>query len=126
MKSYYILIFVLGHNLVRTRRKMMPSLPSSSSFVIPDVYKTDYLGHDRLLLHDSEEQQLQTEESLYAQPAGRILMWSSDIQLNLLFNSEKLYMDGTFASAPSYFDQLYIIHAIHHETCKLILFNQAF
>jgi hypothetical protein len=105
---------------------MMPSLPSSSSFTIPDAYKKDYLGHDRLLLHDNEDQQLQIEESLYAQPEGRILIWSSDIQLNLLFNSEKLFMDGTFSSAPPYFNQVYIIHAIHHETCKLFFFNQVF
>jgi hypothetical protein len=35
----------------------------------------------------------------------------------------KLYIDGTFRTAPRNFDQVYIINAIHHGTCKLSLFN---
>ena len=126
MEHDHTSVFVSGHNLLRTRRNMMPSLPSSNSFTIPDVYKTDYVGRERLLLHDSEDQELQIEQSFYVRPKGRILIWSSDIQLNLLFNSEKLYMDGTFATAPPHFNQVYIIHAIHHESCKLFIFNQIF
>lgn len=101
----------------------MPPLPNSCFFTISDEYKTDYLNHDRLLLHDSDDPQFQIDKSLDMRPEGRILVWSSDIQLNLLFNSEKLYMDETFSSAPPYFDQVYIIHAIHHETCNLFLVN---
>jgi len=102
----------------------MPPLPSSCFFTIPDEYKTDYLNRDRLLLHDSDDPQFQIDNSLYVRPEGRTLVWSSDAQLNLLFKSEKLYMDGTFSTAAPYFDQVYIIHAIHHETCKLFLFSQ--
>ena len=112
-------MFISGRNLVRTRQLIMPSLPSSSFFTIPDEYKTDYLNQNRLLLHDSDDSQIQIDRSSYVQPEGRILVWSSDVQLDLLFNSEKLYMDGTFATAPPHFDQVYIIHAIHHGSCKL-------
>ncbi len=106
MEHAYISVFVSGHSLARTRRHMMHPLPGSCFFTIPDVYKTDYLGRERLLLHDSEDQQLKIEQSLYVRPEGRILIWSSDIQLNLLFNSEKFYMDGIFSSAPPYFNQV--------------------
>lgn len=116
-------MFVLGHNLVHNRRKMMPPIPQSSFFTIPDTYATDYHNNIRLLLHDSEDPKCSIDQSEYALPEGRILVWSSDIQLKLLFASKKLYMDGTFSTAPPNFDQVYIINAIHHGTCKLSLFN---
>ncbi len=116
-------MFLLGHNLQRNRRNLMPPLPQTCSFNIPDVYKKDYLNLDRLLLHDSCDPQFQIDESLYRRPEGRILVWSSDVQLKLLFDNEKLYMDGTFSTTPPNFDQVYIIQVIHHETCKLYLFH---
>ncbi len=106
MEHDYISVSASGHSSVCTRRHMMPPLTGSWFFTIPDVYKTDYLGRERLLLHDSEYEQLEIEQSLYVRPEERILIRSSDIQLNLLFNSEKLYMDGTFSSAPPYFNQV--------------------
>jgi hypothetical protein len=102
---------------------MMPPIPQSCSFIIPDIYKNDYLNKDRLLLHDSNDPQFSMDDSLYAQPKGRILIWSSDVQLKLLFDSDKLYMDGTFATSPPNFDQVYIIQALHHESCKLFRFS---
>ncbi|CAF4268581.1 unnamed protein product, partial [Rotaria sp. Silwood2] len=110
-------ILNLGHNLIQNRRKLMPPLPQSCSFSISDEYKNDYLNCDRLLLHDSYDPPFQIDESLYTRPEGRILVWSSDVQLKLMFDSEKLYMDGTFSTAPPNFDQVYIIQVIHHETC---------
>jgi hypothetical protein len=97
----------------------MPPIPRSSSFIIPDIYKKDYLNENRLLLHDSDDPQFSMNDSLYARPEGRILIWSSDVQLNLLFDSDKLYMDGTFSTSPPNFHQVYIIQAIHHDSCKL-------
>ncbi|CAF1526586.1 unnamed protein product [Adineta ricciae] len=41
-------------------------------------------------------------------------MWSSDVQLKLLFDCDKLYMDGPFSTSPSNFDQVYIFEAVHH------------
>ncbi|CAF1547891.1 unnamed protein product, partial [Adineta ricciae] len=111
-------ILNLGHNLVNNRRVMMPPIPQSYSFTIPDEYKNDYLNKDCLLLHDSYDPQFSTNDSLYASPEGRILIWSSDIQLKLLFDSDKLYMDETFSTSPPNFDQVYIIQAIHHESSK--------
>ena len=28
-------------------------------------------------------------------------------------------MDGTFSKSPSHFSQVYIIHAVNHDTCKI-------
>ena len=107
-----------GHNLAHSRRQMMPPLPQTSSFVIPDAYTTDYHNSSRLLLHDSEDAKFHIDSTVYMRPEGRVLVWASDVQLKLLFESERLYMDGTFSTAPPNFDQVYIIHAIHHGTCK--------
>ncbi|CAF0797118.1 unnamed protein product [Adineta ricciae] len=116
-------ILNLGHNLVNNRRVMMPLIPQSYSCTIPDEYKNDYLNKDHLLLHDSYDPQFSTNDSLYTSPEGRILIWSSDIQLKLLFDSDKLYMDGTFSTSPPNFDQMYIIQAIYHESCLPAVFS---
>ena len=48
----------------------------------------------------------------------RILVFSSDYQLDMLFSSPILYMDGTFSKAPKHFKQIYILHAILFDICK--------
>ena len=78
----------LGRSLSRVRQKNLPPIPNSSSFIIPDTYTRDYLDRDRLLLHDSADPKFQFNSPDNIQPSGRILIWSSDNQLQLLFNSE--------------------------------------
>ncbi|CAF1069652.1 unnamed protein product [Adineta ricciae] len=102
--------------------KNLPSTPNSSSFVIPDKYTRDHLDRDRLLLHDSANPQFQFDSSEDIKISGRILIWSSDIQLNLLFNSERLHMDGTFATSPPDFSQVFIIQTIRHESCTPVVY----
>lgn len=41
----------------------------------------------------------------------RILVFASDLQLELLFDSDVLFMDGTFDTTPENFKQVYLIHA---------------
>jgi hypothetical protein len=41
---------------------------------------------------------------------NRILFFSSDQQLELLFESDTIFMDGTFDITPAQFKQVYIIH----------------
>ncbi|CAF1032287.1 unnamed protein product, partial [Rotaria sordida] len=98
-------IIHLGHNLVQYRRKMTPPLPQSSSFFIPESYTKDYHNNTRLLLHDSDDSKFQIDSLGDLRSEGRVLIWSSDIQLNLLFDSQRLHMDGTFSSSPPNFDQ---------------------
>jgi hypothetical protein len=48
----------------------------------------------------------------------RMILFSSAEQLNLLFSSKTILMDGTFSSCPKIFDQVYTIHGIKYEQCK--------
>lgn len=45
----------------------------------------------------------------------RILIFSSDEQLNILQNTEDFLVDGTFKVVPAIFYQLYIIHGVHRD-----------
>jgi hypothetical protein len=121
---FLFLIFASGHNLIRNRRKMTPPLPQSSSFLIPDSYKNGPRGMERLLLHDSNDPELKMHLPGGVPIEGRILVWSSDVQLKLLFDSPRLYMDGTFGTAPPHFEQVFIIQSILHGSCKLFLFDK--
>ncbi|CAF4187268.1 unnamed protein product, partial [Rotaria sp. Silwood2] len=100
--------FPSGHNLVHHRRKTTSSIPQSSSFFIPESYTNDYCNKARLLLYDSNDPKYQLNQSGHIRSEGRILVWSSDIQLKLLFNSQKLHMDGTFSTSPPLFEQVFI------------------
>ena len=124
-KLIHILLstFVLGHNLVHHRLKVAPPIPQSPHFAIPESYSKDYNNKDRLLLYDSDDMKFQSNQPADMRSEGRILIWSSDIQLNLLFNSEKLHMDGTFSTCPPQFDQVFIIQAFLHGSCKLNSFD---
>ncbi|CAF1532431.1 unnamed protein product [Adineta ricciae] len=75
----------LGHNLVRNRRKTTPEFTLSCSFDISDIYARDYRDQERLLLHDTNDPKYVIDNSEH---------------LNLLFESERLHMDGTFSTSP--------------------------
>ncbi|CAF4963807.1 unnamed protein product, partial [Rotaria socialis] len=112
----------IGHTLKHHRGKLTPALPNSSSFFIPDLYKRDYNNKERLLLHDSHDSTLEINELENARPAGRVLVWASDVQLKLLFCSERLYMDGAFGTSPPNFDQVFIIMSILHGTSVPVVY----
>jgi len=50
----------------------------------------------------------------------RIIVYATDEQLRLLFTSSHIMMDGTFASCPPHFDQIYSIHALKNNQSKLL------
>lgn len=95
----------------RVRRKVLPPLPQSAFFDIPDDYKKTIDG-ERFLLAD--ESPVRRE---------RILMFSSDRQLALLFQSPVIYMDGTFSKSPPHFIQIYMIHGVFIDICRSPLSN---
>lgn len=109
----------MAHALKCHRRKMIPPLPKSSSFSIPDIYKRDYNNIERFLLYDSDDSTLEIGELGSVRSEGRILVWASDTQLKLLCDSQSLYKDATFATSPPNFDQVFIIQSLLHGTCKL-------
>ncbi|CAF3239279.1 unnamed protein product [Rotaria sp. Silwood2] len=99
------------HTLAANRQKLVPLLPSSYSFDIPDLYELTNNGERFLLLDESRARR------------DRLLLYGSDVQLNLLFDSQAVYMDGTFSKAPPYFMQVFIIHAIYFDTCVPCVFG---
>lgn len=84
----------------------MPSLPQSCLFTIPDPYKLTADGKRFLLL---DESRIRRE---------RLLIYASDLQLDILFKSPIVYMDGTFSKTPPHFSQVYIIHGINYDICN--------
>ena len=91
----------LESGLQKLRRKALPPIPTDQKFIIPDVYKETY-ANERFLLYDKRK-------SSYG---GRLLVFASDEQLRVLFQSDVLFADGTFKVAPKLFEQLYVIHAL--------------
>ena len=85
---------------------MLPLLPQSAFFDIPNDFLTTLDGKRFLLADESPARR------------ERLLIFSSDHQLDLLFRSSTVYMDGTFAKSPPFFTQIYIIHAVFIDTCK--------
>ena len=51
----------------------------------------------------------------------RVLLFSSDEQLNLLFSRYIIFMDGTFNTAPSNFDHVFFIHIQNFNQGKCFL-----
>lgn len=100
-------ILSIDQSFAKARRKVLPVLPQSCLFDIPDAYKLT-LDKKRFLLLD---QSLARRE--------RLLLFSSDYQLDILFNAHTVFMDGTFSKSPLYFSQIYIIHAVAHDKCMM-------
>ena len=83
----------------KARRKNTPVIPSSSVFEIPDVHKQT-LSSKRFLFVDV----------FLKRGKNRMLAYSSDQQLELSFESDTIFMDGTFDVSPCQFKQVYLIH----------------
>ena len=82
--------------MVINHRPAEPESPSDlQSLTIKDEYALTAKG-DKFLLYDSED-------------AGRILMFSTDANINILKECNHWYYDGTFKSAPRFFVQLFTI-----------------
>ncbi|CAF2979155.1 unnamed protein product [Rotaria sp. Silwood2] len=103
-----------NRGLDKVRRKNTPVLPSSMDFDIPSRYKKTTDGR-RYLLADKVQHVGEDVEK-------RILVYSTDKQLRLLFTSSHIMMDGTFASCPLHFDQIYSIHCMkNNQSCLCVI-----
>ncbi len=83
----------------KARRKKTPVIPTSCVFEIPVTYQQT-LSEKRLLSMDF----------YLKRGKDRVLVFASDQQLELLFDSDIIFMDGTFSTAPENFDQVFLIH----------------
>jgi hypothetical protein len=85
------------------------------NFDIPLRYQKTANG-ERFLLADKIQ-------SVDRKVQKRIIVFSTDEQLRLLFTSSHIMMDGTFDSCPPHFDQIYSIHGIKNDQSQLISFS---
>lgn len=106
MFSKETILTISDPTIAKARRKVLSPFPQSCIFTIPDQYKLTSNGERFLLIYES----LVRRE--------RLLIFASDRQLDLLFESETINMDGTFSKAPPHFPQIYIIHAVNFDICK--------
>ena len=95
-------------SLCRPRRKTTSILPTSGVFDNPIFYKQTLDGKDFLfkdtIIRDKRE-----------------LIFATEKQLMMLFESQHIFIDGTFSVCPSFFRQVLTIHGVHHEHGEFIL-----
>ncbi|CAF5086664.1 unnamed protein product, partial [Rotaria sp. Silwood1] len=87
-------------NMSKARRKNTPVIPSSVMFDIPELYQQTLAGKRFLFI-----------DVFLKRGKDRILVFSSDQQLKILFESDTIFMDGTFDITPAHFKQVFLIHA---------------
>ncbi|CAF1173782.1 unnamed protein product [Adineta ricciae] len=87
--------------LQKHRRKTVPALPKSLIFEIPSLYQHTWSGGQFILA-----------DVLKERGDERLIMFSSDEQIELLLNSSTWFCDGTFKTRPALFEQVYIIQCL--------------
>ena len=83
----------------RARQEVMPPVPATRQDIILEGEWTETCTGTNFLLHKDEE----------------LVIFSTDDNLRQLAQSSTIFMDGTFKSTPSLFDQLYTMHGIYRE-----------
>jgi hypothetical protein len=92
------------------RRKQTPILPDSAMFDIPESYQTTF-NNEPFLARD-----------VLVRRRRRMLMFCTKKQLDLLFDSPVVMMDGTFSATPPFFDQIYSIHIVKFDASNEYVF----
>ncbi|CAF3502099.1 unnamed protein product [Rotaria sp. Silwood2] len=102
----------MSSSLNKARRLETPPIPDSQIFDIPYLY-TRTIKNEEFLCVDK-----------FIKRKTRILLFASNEQLKLLFQNSIVLMDGTFSTCPKIFDQVFTIHSIKYEQCKIYLMNK--
>ncbi|CAF3307362.1 unnamed protein product [Rotaria sp. Silwood2] len=89
--------------LYSARSDTVPTIPKTYEFDIPKLYRMN-ANEEKFLLADRNSSQF-----------DRILIFSSNRQLEIFFNCEVMFCDGTFASSPPQFQQIYTMHAAYDD-----------
>jgi hypothetical protein len=87
---------------------MYPPLPTDQNFTIPDTLSRT-IDSSPFLLSDQRDDQF----------GGRLLIFSSQTQMDTLLSSDILMADGTFRSCPRFFEQIYVIMAVKNRESTL-------
>ncbi|CAF4604617.1 unnamed protein product, partial [Rotaria socialis] len=104
----------MSSSLNKARRLETPPIPDSQIFDIPYLY-TRTIKNEEFLCVDK-----------FIKRKTRILLFASNEQLKMLFQNSIVLMDGTFSTCPKTFDQVFTIHSIKYEQCKIYLVNKIF
>ena len=104
LQALYNFLSLLGAGLNLVRRKLTPVIPDSCTFDFPESYQLTSTG-EKFLLCDT-----------FLSRKKRMLVFGSPKQLQLLFDSSIIFMDGTFSATPPFFDQVFTIHALKFES----------
>ena len=86
-----------------------PALPNHvGDLIIPDNYRQIIIDGiaQPFVMYDSQQEQL----------PGRMLIFSTRRNLDLLARSQKWFSDGTFSTSSRLFQQFYTIHVIRYHT----------
>ena len=90
---------LLGSNMSKARREKTPVMPTSCVFDIPTFYQ-ETLSQKQFLLMDF----------FLKRGKDRVIVYATAQQLQLLFDSEVIFFDGTFGTARTGFEQVFLIH----------------
>jgi hypothetical protein len=96
----------LEAQLYRIRQEHLPTSPTDPNFILHSAFASTDQG-ERFLLYDSNS--VQTPYASAPTEVGRLIIYASDLQLNILSKSERIGSDGTFETAAQISHQNYII-----------------
>ncbi|CAF1049115.1 unnamed protein product [Adineta steineri] len=94
--------------LYRIRQANLPKSPSDLNFVLHPGFKSTDKG-DRFLIYDSSD--VQPPYTLAPTAVGRLIIYSSELQLGILAKSYRVGSDGTFETSAGMVQQNYILMA---------------
>jgi hypothetical protein len=104
-------LFFIESVLNRVRRNIIPPIPTTSDFDIPDFYRQTLDGQPFVC----------TDRFIRKK---RTILFATDKQLETLFSSEWIFLDGTFDSCPSQFKQIYTIHCLKFQQSEFIDYSK--
>ncbi|CAF1539774.1 unnamed protein product [Adineta ricciae] len=100
-------------HLYRIRLQHLPTSPTDHVFVLHPGFTTTDKG-ERFLLYDSMA--VDVSDTPVPAEIGRLLIYSSDLQLSVLSKSLRVGSDGTFATAAQISQQNYVLMGDVEET----------
>ncbi|CAF1524380.1 unnamed protein product, partial [Rotaria sordida] len=78
----------------KIRAKTLPSNPKSLDFEVPESYSKTYSG-EQFLIYDST----------YKKLGGRLMIFTTEVLIKMLYSCEVILIDGTFKTRPIMFSQ---------------------
>ncbi|CAF4082155.1 unnamed protein product, partial [Rotaria sordida] len=98
--------------LYHIRQEHLPPSPTDPNFILHPAFTSTDQG-ERFLLYDSNN--VQAPYAPAPSKVGRLIIYASDLQLNILSKSKRIGSDGTFETAAQITHQNYIIMGEYEE-----------